>query len=618
MDAQRRLAAILAADVVGYSRLMGVSETATLAALKGHRQEVIDISIAQHQGRIVKLTGDGMLVEFASVVNALTCAVDIQRGMAQRNADIAADRRIEFRIGLHLGDIVVEDDDIFGDGVNVAARIESIAQPGGICLSASARDHVGNRLDLTYLDRGEQSLKNIDRPIRVYDVALDTRFSVQPETKDRRTVAVLPFANMSGDPEQEYFSDGITEDIITNLSKISALGVTARNTSFQFKGRAVDVPQIARQLKVSHVLEGSVRKAGGRVRITAQLIDGATGEHLWAERYDRDLSDVFAVQDEISETIVAVLKLKLLPEEKAHIEGRSTTNPQTYKLYLMARHYSVMGSQRHRPIIVRICRRAIELDPGYAPAWALMSIALSFERMIDNKPVEGPVETATRAIALDPNLADAHAALGRALAGDGRYDAAMVALTRALQLDPDSYEAHAAAARCAIAQGRIREALIHLEKAATVQHTDYWALGMSIFGYNHLGDAEGMQSAARRTLDRVAAVIAGEPDHGNALSFGIIALVFLGETARAEEWIERALLMDPDNGNMRYNIACALTFAGQHDRAIDMLEQEFPLLQPEGMRWFKLDPDLDPLRDHPRFKAMIAAAEARLGASPDA
>jgi adenylate cyclase len=615
METQRRLAAILAADVVGYSRLMGVSETATLAALKAHRQELIDGLLAQHQGRIVKLTGDGMLVEFASVVNALTCAVEVQRSMVSRNADIPADRRIEFRIGLHLGDILVEDDDIFGDGVNVAARIESIAQPGGVCLSASVRDNVGNRLDLTYIDRGEQSLKNIDRPIRVYDVALETRSSVWPETKDRRTVAILPFANMSGDPEQEYFSDGITEDIITNLSKISSLGVMARNTSFQFKGRAVDVPQIARQLKVSHVLEGSVRKAGGRVRITAQLIDGATGEHLWAERYDRDLSDIFAVQDEISETIVAVLKLKLLPEEKAIIEARSTTNPQTYKLYLMARHYSVVGSQRHRPIIVRICRRAIELDPGYAPAWALMSIALSFERMMDNKPVESPVETATRAIALDPNLADAHAALGRALAGDGRYDEAVVALTRALQLDPDSYEAQAAAARCAIAQGRVREALIHLEKAATVQPTDYWALGMSIFGYNQLGDAEGTRSAARRTFDRVAAVIAAEPDHGNALSFGVIALIYLGESARAEEWIERALLMDPDNSNMRYNIACALTFSGQHDRAIDMLEQEFPLMQPEALRWFKLDPDLDPLRDIPRFKAMIAAAEARLATS---
>ena len=318
------------------------------------------------------------------------------------------------------------------------------------------------------------------------------------------------------------------------------------------------------------------------------------------------------MQDEISETIVAVLKLKLLPDEKAAIEARSTTNPQTYKLYLMARHYSVVGSQRHRPIIVRICRRAIELDPGFAPAWALMSIALSFERMVDSKPVEGPEETAMRAIALDPNLADAHAALGRALAGDGRYDEAMVALTRALQLDPDSYEAHAAAARCTIAQNRVREALVHLEKAATVQPTDYWALGMSIFGYNRVGDAGGVQSAARRTFDRVAAIIAAEPDHGNALSFGVIALVYMGESARAEEWIERALLMDPDNSNMRYNIACALTSAGQNDRAIDMLEQEFPLLQPEALRWFKLDPDLDPLRDIPRFKAMIAATEARL------
>lgn len=611
--ARRRLAAVLASDVVGYSRLMGQDEVGTLAALRSLRQTLIDGKLAEHRGRVVKLTGDGMLAEFSSVVNAVACAVDIQRHMALRNADTAADRRIDLRIGIHLGDILAEDGDIFGDGVNVAARIESLAPPGGVSVSASVRDNVGNRLDLAWHDRGDQTLKNIDRPVRVFDVVPGTP---PPATATpapaRRTVAVLPFANMSGDPEQEYFSDGITEDIITNLSRVSALGVLARNTSFQFKGRSVDVPQIARQLKASHVLEGSVRKAGGRVRITAQLIDGATGEHLWAERYDRDLSDIFAVQDEMSETIVAVLKLKLLPEEKASIEARLTTNPQTYKLYLMARHYSVMGSQRHRPIIVRICRRAVELDPGYAPAWALMSIALSFGRMVDSKPVDGPVETAMRAIALDPNLADAHAALGRALAGDGHYDEAMVALTRALQLDPDSYEAHAAAARCAIAQGRVREALGHLEKAATVQPTDFWALGMSIFGFNHVGDAEGARSAARRTLDRVAAVIAAEPDHGNALGFGITALFYLGETERAEEWIERALLMDPDNSNMRYNIACTLTSAGKHDRALDMLEQEFPLLQPESLRWFKLDPDLDPLRDTPRFKAMIGAAEARL------
>ncbi len=610
--AQRRLAAIMAADVVGYSRLMGLDEAGTLAAFKAHRRGLIDGRIETHQGRIFKLVGDGILVEFSSVVNAVACAVDIQRGMALRNTDVPEDRRIALRIGIHLGDIIVDGDDIFGDGVNVAARIEGLAPPGGVSVSASVRDNVGNRLDLTWHDRGEQSLKNIDRPIRVHDVALDAPHAAAPDPKDRRTVAVLPFANMSGDPEQEYFSDGITEDIITNLSKISALGVMARNTSFQFKGRAVDVPQIARQLKVSHILEGSVRKAGGRVRITAQLIDGATGEHLWAERYDRDLSDVFAVQDEISETIVAVLKLKLLPEEKAIIEARSTTNPQTYKLYLMARHYSVMGSQRHRPIIVRICRRAIELDSGYAPAWALMSIALSVGRLAGSQPVEDPAEAAMRAVALDPNLADAHAALGRALAAEGRYDEAMLALNRALHLNPASYEALAAAARCALAERRFSDMLHHLETAATVQPTDYWACGMSITGYGYVGDTEGVRSAARRTLDRVEAVIAAEPDHGNALGFGVAALFSLGEHERAEEWIERALLMDPDNSNMRYNIACSLTFEGEHDRAVEMLAPLILSMQPESLRWFKLDPDLDPLRDHPRFKALIAAAEARL------
>ncbi len=608
---QRRLAAILAADVAGFSRLMGLDEAGALGALNAHRQALIDGLIDTHQGRIFKLTGDGMLVEFSSVVNALACAVEIQRGMKLRNSGVGEDRRIVLRIGLHLGDIIVEGDDIFGDGVNVAARIEAIAPPGGICLSAVAREQVGNRLDLTYEDRGEQSLKNIDRPIRVYDVSLDTPRPAPTEPKDRRTVAVLPFANMSGDPEQEYFSDGITEDIITNLSKISALGVMARNTSFQFKGRAVDVPQIARQLKVSHVLEGSVRKAGGRVRITAQLIDGATGEHLWAERYDRDLSDIFALQDEISETIVAVLKLKLLPEEKAIIEGRSTTNPETYKLYLMARHFSVMGSLRHREIIVRICRRAVERDPEFAPSWALMSIAQSV-RLVAGEAVDGTMEAADRAVALDPNLADAHAARGRALVGEGRYDEASEAIGRALQLDPDSYEAHAAAGRCAIAQQRIGDALIHLERAATVQPTDFWALGMAISGYRHLGDTSGAISAAQRALDRVVSVILVEPDHGIALGFGVSALAALGRTEQANEWIERALLMDPDNSNMRFNIACAMVFEGQYDRALDLLEPLFQSLQPEGLRWIKIDPDLEPLHDHPRFKTIVALAEAQL------
>ncbi|CAN5540264.1 hypothetical protein BH10PSE7_BH10PSE7_40120 [soil metagenome] len=304
---ERRLAAILAADVVGYSRLMGLDEAGTLAAMKAHRKELIDGKIAEHQGRIVKLTGDGMLVEFLSVVNAVACATDIQRRMYERNADVPHDRRIEFRIGINLGDIIVEDNDIFGDGVNVAARIESIARPGSVAVSSTVRDHIGNKLDLVFKDMGEQTLKNIERPVRVYNIELGTPPQIpkaEPAARDKPSIAVLPFNNMSDDPEQEYFSDGITEDIITDLSKISGLFVVGRNTVFTYKGKSVKLQQAAWELGVRFLLEGSVRKAGQRVRITSQLIDGATGGHLWADRYDRDLTDIFAIQDEITKTII--------------------------------------------------------------------------------------------------------------------------------------------------------------------------------------------------------------------------------------------------------------------------------------------------------------------------
>src|SRR5213595_487891 len=382
---QRRLAAILAADVVGYSRLMGLDEAGTLAALKTVRADFMDRQIAEHVGRIVKLTGDGLLLEFPSVVNAVACAAEVQRGMRDRNADVPPDRRIEFRMGVNLGDVIVEGEDIFGDGVNVAARLESIAKPGGIMISGSVRDHVGDRLDLAFEDMGEQNLKNIERPIRVYSVALnkpaarDTKDAApaRQEQLQRPSIAVLPFNNMSGDPEQEYFSDGITEDIITDLSKVSALSVIARNSAFAFKGKNVDVLQVAGQLKVSHVLEGSVRKAGGRVRITAQLIDGTHNDHVWAERYDRDLNDIFALQDEISEAIVKALKLKLLPEEKKAIEQRGTESVEAYNLYLMARQNYVTGGEsdpRRAEATIRLCRRVTEIDPNYAQAWALMAL----------------------------------------------------------------------------------------------------------------------------------------------------------------------------------------------------------------------------------------------------
>ncbi len=434
--------------------------------------------------------------------------------------------------------------------------------------------------------------------------------------RPRISICVLPFANMSGDAEQEYFSDGISEDIITDLSKVSALWVTARNTAFTFKGKHVDVPQIAKQLKVSHVLEGSVRKAGQRVRITAQLIDGETGGHIWAERYDRDLKDIFALQDEMSHAIVAALKLRLLPEERVAIGQRSTTNPEAYKLYLMARHYSVMGTMRHQALIVRLCRRALEIDPAYALAWALLSIGLSIQRVIGGAAVDNGLEEAERALSLDPNLSIAHAAKGRVLLGLGRYDEAMAELRVALQLDPESYEANAAAGRCAVAMREHKDAIAYLEKAAQAYETDFWALGMAIQSYEAIGDKAGARSAARRVLERVEKVLAAEPDHGTASSFGIGALMALGEFERALEWTERAMLLDPDNSNLQYNVACSLVRSGLGERALDLLSAVIRRANPEALRWIRVDSDLDLIRDDPRFLEMLAAAEKRHAAAP--
>jgi adenylate cyclase len=450
------------------------------------------------------------------------------------------------------------------------------------------------------------------RPAVQRTMAASTSPPSQTAAESRRvSICVLPFANMSGDPEQEYFSDGISEDIITDLSKVSALWVTARNTAFTFKGKNVNIPQIAGQLKVKHVLEGSVRKSGQRVRITAQLIDGETGGHVWAERYDRDLNDIFALQDEISRAIVAVLKLKLLPEESTAIGQRSTTNPEAYKFYLMARHYSVMGTMRHQHLIVRLCRRALEIDPNYALAWALLSIGLSILNVIAGEPGDNGLEAAERALALDPGLPLAHAARARVLVGLGRYDEAMIEIATALRFDPDSYEANAAAGRCAIATRRHGDAIAYLEKAAQVYDTDFWALGMALQSYTALGDRPGTRSAARRTLDRVERVLAAEPDHGTAMGFGVAALFVLGENERASELAERAMLLDPDNINLHYNLACAMAKAGLGDRALDLLSGVVNGAQPDGLRWIRVDSDLDSLRSDPRFEAMLAAAEAR-------
>ena len=339
----RRLAAILAADVAGYSRLMGADEEGTLAALKAHRRELIDPLIAQHQGRIVKTTGDGVLIEFASIVDAVRCAVVMQQGMEDRNANVDESEHIRFRVGINVGDVIVEDEDIFGDGVNVAARLEALAQPGEICVSATVREHVGEKLPIGFVDLGEHSVKNIARPVHVYriETRVEPKNPVQGEPAkamlafpDRPSIAVLPFTNMGGDVEQDYFADGMVEDIITGLARIKWLFVIARNSSFAYKGRSVDVKQAGRELGVRYILEGSVRKASSRVRVTGQLIEAETGRHVWADRYDRTLEDVFALQDELTMSVVAAIEPSLRQAEIERVKRKRPDSLDAYDLVL--------------------------------------------------------------------------------------------------------------------------------------------------------------------------------------------------------------------------------------------------------------------------------------------
>src|SRR6266480_732017 len=442
---ERRLTAILAADVVGYSRLMTIDEAGTLAALKSLRKNLADPKISEHNGRIFKLTGDGMLIEFPSVVSAVACAVDIQSAMRTRNAS-TSEARIEFRIGVNLGDIIVEEGDIFGDGVNLAARLESIAPVGGIAVSQSVRDHVGKRLDLTFEDMGERRLKNIDAPVRVYSITLDQPLkdgaSSARQQGERPSVAVLPFINMSGDPEQEYFSDGITEDIITDLSKVSGLFVIARNTAFTYKGKSVEVQQVANHLGVNFILEGSVRKAGTRVRVTGQLIHGKDGGHVWADRYDRDLTDIFAIQDEITHAIVEQLKVKLLPQEKKSIGQTPTDNVEAYTYYLRGRDFFNRHSKRYFQLARRMFAKAVELDPRYARAYAGIADCESFLFLWyrEDVAIDSILDTSAKALALDDKLAEAHGSRGLALSLLRDYEQATAEFEQAIALDPNSYE----------------------------------------------------------------------------------------------------------------------------------------------------------------------------------
>jgi len=432
----------------------------------------------------------------------------------------------------------------------------------------------------------------------------------------RFTICVLPFANMSGDPEQEYFSDGITEDIITDLSKVSALGIISRNSAFMYKGKHVDIPKVARELKVSHVLEGSVRKAGGRVRISAQLVDGESNNHLWAERYDRDSSDIFALQDEISEAIVKALRLRLLPEEKKAIVRRGTDNAEAHNLYMMARQTYVAGQEgdaRAAEAITRLATRATEIDPDYAQAWALLAIGFMKLREARGGNSDKGMEAADRAMSLDPDLAEAHAIKAQLLLADGDAEAAASEVTRALELNPESYEVNRSAGRLHYQLHQYKDAVRFYEKAAGLTDADLNSASMLISTYTALGDTAGMRRAAQIALKRAESVLSHDPNNSMVAGYSAYALAAMGEGDRAKARMERALLIDPENFNMRYNFACALcTYLKDREAALEMLGPVFESITDTFLSYVRADPDLDMLRSEPRYKEMLAAAEARL------
>jgi adenylate cyclase len=505
---ERRLAAILAADVAGYSRLMGQDEAGTLARLRGHRRELIDPEIAKHKGRIVKTTGDGILIEFPSVVEAVACAVAMQRGMAECNISIPEDRRIVFRVGVNLGDIIVEGDDIHGDGVNVAARLERIAEPGGICVSRVVRDQVRDKLDVAFDDMGEQTLKNIARPLRVYGVRLATLESVPTVgpveiapplvLPDKPSIAVLPFQNMSGDLEQEYFADGMVEEIITALSRLRWFFVIARNSTFIYKGRAVDVKQVSRELGVRYVLEGSVRKSANRLRISAQLVDATTGNHIWAERYDRALADIFTVQDEITERVVATIEPELYAAENVRSQRKPPESLDAWECVIRALSGIGQGTSEANMEAKALCQRAITITPTYGQAHSLLAWVLlrpPFSGGDLRTALPEALAEAHTALGLDDRDAWAHMAHGIALWRMRRHDEAERALYRALELNPNFALAHAFLGSPLAARGADEQAIESANHALKLSPIDRlvaayasFAMGFAHFAAGNYGD----------------------------------------------------------------------------------------------------------------------------------
>jgi adenylate cyclase len=545
---ERKLAAIFAADIAGYSRLMARDEIGTLARLKACRV-IIDGLIASHRGRIFNTAGDSVVADFASAVDAVQCAVAVQAAIATENAGDIAGEPMQFRIGVHVGDVMVDGENLLGDGINIAARLEALAEPGAICISAVARDHVGNKLPLAFDDLGDQQVKNISQAIRVYRVQIETPVA-QPVAAlplpDKPSIAVLPFANMSGDPEQEYFADGMVEEIITALSRLRWFFVIARNSTFTYKGRAVDVKQVGRELGVRYVLEGSIRKSGNRIRVTAQLVEAATGNHLWAERYDRDLADIFAVQDEITERVVAAIEPELYAAEQVRSQNKPPDSLDAWECVIRALSCIGQGPRDQNTEAEALCRRAIAIAPGYGRAHSLLAWALLRRTTWsgDLRTVVPEISAGTQtAVALDDRDPWAHFAQGTLFLRLRRSAESARALRRALELNPNFALAHALLGNSLSLQGAYQEAVASAEHALRLSPRDRLVGTYASLALVQVHFAAGRYSEcvswARNTIEK-------SPEWLGGHSFLTAALAIEGDLAAAAEARDELLRLRPE------------------------------------------------------------------------
>ncbi len=610
---QRRLTTIVAADIAGFSRLVGIDEEGTLSAQRRHRKDLIDPLLERHGGRVANTAGDSLLIEFPSAVEAVRCAMSVQAEMSVRNAGVPPDRRIEYRIGINVGDVVVEDDDLLGDGVNIAARLEALAQPGGICLSGTTRDHIRDRLDIGLQDMGEVSVKNISRPVQVFRVSETPSQGVSPSRPPHRrrllaagipaalfgliaivglwqpwehraeplmierpaglpAIAVLPFENISGDPEQDYFSDGITDDLITDLSRVSGLFVIARNSVFTYKGAPVRVQQIGRELGVTHVVEGSVRRAGGRVRINTQLVDASSGRQLWADRYDRDLTDVFALQDEVVQKIVSALAVRLTAGEEARLDRAAKVDPEAYDLLLRGlarfRRFTPEDNAAAREFFLR----AIAVDPGFARAHADLAWSHGIDTAFgwtddSDASLKQAIENAENALALDDSVPQVHMAFANIYRRQQNAEASIAAARRAIALDPNSADGYAQLANSLIYGGQPEAALKAVDSAARLNPRNpfffRYILGRARF---QMGDYEDAAAILLSVLER-------NPDFFPARLTLAAAYGQLGRADDAEWQTLEILTLQPDY-SLKLESERRTFFTGaDHERFIEGLRK---------------------------------------------